>query len=480
MGVKKLTLHNFRGFRDAEIELKPLTILLGPNSAGKSSFGHALAAMAHAHRVFAGTPQASLTPALATRDSWPIDLGTLQDLRTTGTSGPVRVEMETDAGLIETGFGVDSIESLLPSYFRYPKGQLGIRTGEAPITGSTGGSRVEFIGQNLTPKEATYEMSQSTHYVVRRLNENQWVEDGVTSYVGLNGLVLDSITHQKGTAMVLSQPARQEIALLFENLAYLRANRRRPSRTYPLLSTTRDPNSPQEIGYAGEWTASVIHKYAQESVRYIRLPSIPDTVEQARLHRSERASPVSDSLVNSIAEWLQRLGLATSLQAISSNSHKGHLEIILGMPDQRERNLIEIGLGTSQVLPVLTAGLLQPRESLYIVDLPEAHLHPRPQAQLADFFCSLALSDRFSMVETHSEMFFHRLRLRAEMDDELKNKIAVYFIDQPVDGLCCQPRRVGLGLEDQFRWPAGFLQEAWEVEGQIAAVRQSKKQSIQK
>ena len=51
MNIRAIRLQNFRGFRDACIELKPLTVLLGPNSSGKSSFGQALAAMAHAHKV---------------------------------------------------------------------------------------------------------------------------------------------------------------------------------------------------------------------------------------------------------------------------------------------------------------------------------------------------------------------------------------------------------------------------------------------
>lgn len=472
MGVKKIALHNFRGFRDAEIELKPLTVLLGPNSAGKSSFGHALAAMAHAHRVFSGTPQATLTPTLATRDSWPIDLGSLPDLRTTGESGIVKVEIETDAGLTETGFGVDWTTSLLPSYFRYPRGQAFNKTSETssaspPGTSSTGSIRVD---------QATYTTTEGTHYVVSRESKDIWIENGVLSTVGLNGLLLDSITHHGGTSMAPG-PARQDIASLFQNLTYLRANRRRPSRTYPLLTATRDPNSPQEIGYAGEWTASVIHKFAGEPARYARLPSVPNTVEQAKASQSERASPHSDTLLACIADWLQLLGLATSLRAKSSDAYAGHLEVLLSMTDQPERNLIEIGFGTSQVLPILTAGLLQPPDSLYIVDLPEAHLHPRPQARLADFFCSLALSNRFSLVETHSQMFFDRLRLRAEMDEELKSKIAVYFIDEPVEGLCRPTRQVGLGLDDQPKWPVGFLQEAWENEEQIEATRQSKKPS---
>src|SRR5450631_972751 len=103
--LQAIRLKNFRGFRDERIELKPLTVLLGPNSAGKSSFGHALAAMTHAHKVYATGPQASLTPPSDDADKWPVDLGKTSDLRTDGEKGSVRIGIETRGGLIEFGFG---------------------------------------------------------------------------------------------------------------------------------------------------------------------------------------------------------------------------------------------------------------------------------------------------------------------------------------------------------------------------------------
>src|ERR1700678_3044726 len=115
MSINSIELRNFRGFEKAAIDLKPLTVLLGPNSAGKSAFGHALAAMSHAHKVFAGTPQATLTPASTDADNWPVDLGQLSDLRTEGASGPVVIALGTSDGPVEIGFGLDSIEGLLPS-----------------------------------------------------------------------------------------------------------------------------------------------------------------------------------------------------------------------------------------------------------------------------------------------------------------------------------------------------------------------------
>ena len=75
-------------------------------------------------------------------------------------------------------------------------------------------------------------------------------------------------------------------------------------------------------------------------------------------------------------------------------------------------------------------------------------------------------------------MFFHRLRLNAVLNSTLLRDIAVYFCDPPgPDGLCRQPRRVGLEFEKQYEWPEKFLQEAWEVESQISAAKEARRSS---
>src|SRR5207244_653105 len=99
-------LRNFRGFTSAALELKPLTVLVGPNSAGKSSFGHALAAMAHAQWAHSGSTQATLSPInIAAAEQWPIDLGGYHDLRTDGINDRVYIELVTSEGEISYGFG---------------------------------------------------------------------------------------------------------------------------------------------------------------------------------------------------------------------------------------------------------------------------------------------------------------------------------------------------------------------------------------
>ena len=76
-----------------------------------------------------------------------------------------------------------------------------------------------------------------------------------------------------------------------------------------------------------------------------------------------------------------------------------------------KRNLIDVGYGVSQVLPLLVDLLDPSGASLFLVQQPEVHLHPSAQATLASVFCTIAASGRQLIVETHSEYIIDRLRM---------------------------------------------------------------------
>lgn len=472
MNIKAIRLQNFRGFRDARIELKPLTVLLGPNSAGKSSFGQALAALAHVHKTYASTPQASLTPPPNDNvDDWPVDLGKTSDLRTEGTEGPVKIELETIGGLVELGFGgMIHTDELLLSYIAHP-------SGEQSATGKPIHQTVVSVPQEQTssvvPVEGAFHKGSSATNLkqviqIKKTDEQTWREDTTPVSVILDGLIVKAVQHMTGTPRVLSGAASDDLRSLLEEITYLRANRKRPTRGY------KDRlNRYQPIGYSGEWTPSILSKSGPEQVTYAVPPAIPNSIEEAKKIDSKWKAK-QETLSDALNSWLVRLKIASHVKIVPPSGVSKDLQMRVSPKDQSEHDITEIGFGVSQVIPVLVAGLLQPEDSLFIVDLPEAHLHPRPQGEIADFFCSLALSGRTTLVETHSEMFFHRLRLRAAQDQSLMDKIAVYFIDEPKDGFCSKPRPVGLGFEEELRWPEGFLQEAYETEMQINAVRQSR------
>ena len=77
------------------------------------------------------------------------------------------------------------------------------------------------------------------------------------------------------------------------------------------------------------------------------------------------------------------------------------------------RNLIDVGYGVSQVLPVITDLLSQDTADLFLLQQPEAHLHPSAQAALGTLFCEVAAQGSRLVVETHSDYILDRIRMDA-------------------------------------------------------------------
>lgn len=75
------------------------------------------------------------------------------------------------------------------------------------------------------------------------------------------------------------------------------------------------------------------------------------------------------------------------------------------------RNLIDVGYGVSQVLPVVTELVRQDAAPLVLLQQPEVHLHPCAQAELGSLFCKIAGTDRQLIVETHSDNLLDRVRM---------------------------------------------------------------------
>ena len=75
------------------------------------------------------------------------------------------------------------------------------------------------------------------------------------------------------------------------------------------------------------------------------------------------------------------------------------------------RNLIDMGYGVSQVLPVIAELLRRDAPPMFLLQQPEVHLHPSAQAALGSLFCQVANKDRQLVVETHSDHLLDRVRM---------------------------------------------------------------------
>ena len=97
-----------------------------------------------------------------------------------------------------------------------------------------------------------------------------------------------------------------------------------------------------------------------------------------------------------------------------------------------QRNLIDVGYGVSQVLPMITELLRPDAPALFLLQQPEVHLHPSAQAALGSLFCQVANKDRQLVIETHSDHLMDRVRMDVrDRKTELKpDDVSILFFER--------------------------------------------------
>ena len=99
------------------------------------------------------------------------------------------------------------------------------------------------------------------------------------------------------------------------------------------------------------------------------------------------------------------------------------------------RNLTDVGYGVSQVLPVVTELLRPDPPFMSLLQQPEVHLHPSAQAALGSLFCEIASSNQQLVVETHSDHLLDRVRMEVRDGSTGLNpdEVSILFFER--DGL---------------------------------------------
>lgn len=102
-------------------------------------------------------------------------------------------------------------------------------------------------------------------------------------------------------------------------------------------------------------------------------------------------------------------------------------------------NLVNVGYGISQVLPILVQILFKAIERKYSLQQPEVHLHPKAQAALGEFFYESWLTEsKEFFIETHSDYLVDRFRISMSKNKKNykkhENKCQVLFFKRGKDG----------------------------------------------
>lgn len=96
------------------------------------------------------------------------------------------------------------------------------------------------------------------------------------------------------------------------------------------------------------------------------------------------------------------------------------------------RNIVDLGYGTSQVLPIIyTSAKGSAYGSTFLIQQPEVHLHPKAQAALAQFFVDAfkAKSQNF-ILETHSDFIVDRIRAEIARGSIAKGDVSLLFLQR--------------------------------------------------
>ena len=185
--------------------------------------------------------------------------------------------------------------------------------------------------------------------------------------------------------------------------------------------------------------------------------------------------------ISSVSEWCNRI-LKCQLD-ISAIGHDLY-ELLLKKEGGMYSNIMDVGFGVSQVLPIITQvvlldnGYLNAAQTI-IVEQPELHLHPNAQAELASLFVAAVKNteNRKILIETHSEHLIRGLQLLiANINDPYHikvNNVKIYYVHdetekQGQEGSWIEEMKMDKYGQFLSRWPKDFFDKSYSLTKEFA------------
>ncbi len=406
-----LYLENFKGFIQKEeekqcentIKIRPITLIYGPNSFGKSSILQSLLLLNQTVNEGGDYKTVCLLPKGST-----VNLGTFSDLiNKNDTSKELRIDISLPFNHYFDNENISAKQdtSLLTKlyfsyYFKLTKGHTILS--KIDIWAKI----IDYCNTDTiveTPKKLIYTLelksNQNNVYTIIRHYRNDIAPDEV--FLGDSGQKqeLKKISFFRLEEFLVEEPFKQ-IEEILQNLVYVSSFRIQPERVFIPEQNRRD-----YVGKNGEYTAEILYdKELKKNINY----------------------------------WLKEIaGYELSedngndkVKSINLNDEKTHIQKI---------NLLDLGSGIAQVLPIITQAFKSENNTI-LVEEPEIHLHPKAQATLGEMF-AVAAKERNNtfVIETHSENLLLRLERLIRQGKLSKDDVSVIYVDKNENGSYCIP-----------------------------------------
>ncbi|MEQ9102242.1 MAG: AAA family ATPase [Imperialibacter sp.] len=217
-----------------------------------------------------------------------------------------------------------------------------------------------------------------------------------------------------------------------------------------------------KVGTKGEFVAQILSELGGKEIDFFKI----GVNDEGKISYLSTRLP----LLEFVKYWLCevfKLALDIHIDSVDDS-----YRILLTNQSKIEVNIRHVGFGISQILPILVDGLLLSENGTLVLEQPEIHLHPKVQSLLFDFLYGITLKEKRVVVETHSSHFITRMRRRVAEDigNSMKERINLTFIE---DEAFRSIQLDDFGTLDYF--PADFIEASSEELNAIISAQMNKK-----
>ena len=376
-GITKIAVKGFKSIaEECEIDIRPLTILAGANSSGKSSIMQPLLMLKQ-------TLEAPYDPGALL-----IDGPNVQFTEAAQFLSMLPEKKKTDCFQIRVETCDFATSHSVTT--TYEKGRQGIQIAKMTVENKPWNQSSEhWILYPDMPSKAI--KSQANRYILENADT-----------VKRSRCFLDFESQEDELALNLTEVVEYNI-LDSIHIPTLRGN---PERTYKLNST-----GPLYPGTFENYVASLIHKW--QRTRDKRLITLGNALYTLGLTGKIGTRKVSD------------VGVEIKVNRLSQDETKNKDMV----------NIADAGLGVSQVLPVLVAVIAADPGSLVYLEQPELHLHPRAQVALARVLADAAKRGVRVVAETHSSLLLLGVQTLVAEGDLSPELVKLHWFTRREDGV---------------------------------------------
>jgi len=215
---------------------------------------------------------------------------------------------------------------------------------------------------------------------------------------------------------------------LIQNVIHLPGLRGNPQRDYARQAVGR-----RFPGTFDTYVASVIEQWQKNKSTNLKL--LGTALENMGLTWKVKAAPLNDTTMELKVGRLphSRRGGASDLVSIA-----------------------DVGFGVSQSLPVIVSLLAAKPGQLLYLEQPEIHLHPLAQRKLARELAAASKRGVIVVVETHSSLLLREIQTLIALDEVKPHEVALHWFSRNADGMTTV-QTAKLDKNGSFgSWPVDF------------------------